>query len=336
MVNRENAWRRHTRSAVSSAAPPTAQNGRALSSAALRVSVPRAVKRPTRREPQGRASITETRNRSGHTSRPKRSSAKEAVPPSSTTAVRQSWCSPKASAGAHAEGRSKPAIVNKETPGITPGATPTRASVAICTPKVTRVRSAAPGDAGTGISVALGASAVGADGVLFDVDVPSPAVLSMAEPPAAAGVPASSVLAFKLLVADDGSRVTAMIRATASTASAQLRAGTWRTDGLVPGLTSVTSPVTTPDGAVEILARIDSPLPSSTSRTRGKRARTRSIRAARVVQVGSASTSRFVDAIARLGSAAAWRSPAPYPTAAISSDSRRAVILVSARGSIAR
>lgn len=91
-----------------------------------------------------------------------------------------------------------------------------------------------------------------------------------------------------------------------------------------------------PDGVVAIWTRIASPLPSTTNRTRGERARTRAMSSSRVAQLASASSSRLADATGVSAcSAAATPSPAEYTANAIRSDVRHARVLVNACRGIA-
>ncbi len=334
------------KSAVTTAAPPRTQNGRAIFPAELKVSVARAAKRPTSAEPQGRASRTANRNRTGQTSRVAASSVNDALPPCSCTPVRQAWCPASTSAGDQTDGRSRPAIANNATPGMTPGATPTNDSAPTWAPKLTRLRDSVravaaiasctfpvgPGQGGLGPGLA-GDPTAASD--LLASDLLAASVTELAAG-AVGTAPTFAVLALTRVSTDAGSRVTAMIKATASEASVQLRAGTWRIEGFVPELVSVTSAATAPDAARPIRTRIESPLLSSTNRTRGERARTRSIRSSRFVQLGSASSSRCAAATAALGSAAATRSRAAKANAASRNDVRRALVLINAHGNIAQ
>jgi len=323
-------------------APPRTPNGRALSAAGLMVSVARAAKRPISAEAQGRASSTAHRSRSGQTSSVAASSLKDTLPPCSWTPVRKAWCAASTSAGEKTDGRSRPTIVNRATPGMTRGAKPTSDSAANCAPTVNRLPEPAPSlsacvscipSIGTAEGGRVGELAVTAGEVARSERLASPS--TELGSPSVGTDPVFAVLGWMRVPTDVGSRVTAMIKATASAASVQLRAFTWRSDGFVPGLARVTSATTAPDAAASTRARITSPSPWSTKRTRGERARTLAITSARFVQLGSALTVRFADATAALGSAAAKRSFAANANAANGRDARRAWVLISASRSIA-
>ena len=325
-------------SAVTTAAPPMTPNGRLLSSAGFNVSVARAERRPKSNEPHGRASITPKRRRSGHASSVAASSKNDALPPGSTP-VRQAWCNPSMSEGDQADGRSKPARTNSATLGMTPGATPANASAASCAAYTRRLRAAgallnesAPGDGSLlgfrwSLSAALLAGSLAA------------AALSLAAAaPSAAAAVACWEAPLPPFSAAAGSSVTAMISATASETSAQLRARTWRTDGFSPRFPRLTSPAMMPEPFAAIATRTLSPPPSSAKRARGARARTRAIKSSRVAHAASAASSSLAEDAETFGAASAATVPVPpmYAVAASNSEEYRALALVHNDGNIAR
>ncbi len=337
-ARRPDASSSHPKCAVMTAAAPTTPNGRTLSAAGSKVSVARAAKRPKSPVTHGRASSGASRSRSGQTSRVAASSVNDAVPPGSWTSVRHAWCPPSTSVGDQSDGLSRLAIANTAAPGMTPGATPTSDSAASCAPKVNRLPDPAPLAVLTPCASPVGTGAGGSGCGLGDDALAAArfaSLLSELTAPAAGTPPAFDALPLVGLSTEVWSRVTAMINATASAASVQVRAGTCRIDGFVSELVSVTSAVTAPDAATETWTRIDNPLPSATKRTRGERARTRAIRSAGFVQFGSASTWRFADATGTLGSAVAIGSSAANANAAGRSEMRRALVLINPNRSIA-
>lgn len=263
-------------STVATAAPPTTPKGRPLSLAWLRVCDPRAARRPTSTEAQGRASTCPQRSRNGQASRLAASKVNAALPPSAAIPVRQAWLTPSSTAGDQSPDRSIPMVANRAMPGITFGAGPSNACAATCTATVLRLRAAetpgvsSPKESDFAASCLAGTGRAGSGG--------STARASLA------AAPCSRTAAL-------GSSVTAMMSATASAASPQLRPSTRRTDGLVPALARATLPATEPAGVAANSARISKVPPSSAKRIRGERARTRAIKSARVVQSELASTS---------------------------------------------
>lgn len=296
----------HGNSADSTAAPPTTQNGRAISLAGLRVSLPTALSRPISAEAQGRASIWPKRKRHGQASKLAASSLKAAVPPTAPTSVRQPWVTPSKTAGDHQARRSIPTVVYSATAGMTAGAGPKNAWPASCNPKVGRPRPSFFGcSAFFRPACAWGGAGEGA---------------SVGEAPVSA-LPVA-------LSAAVGSRVTAMMSATASLASLQEFASTRRKEGFAPAAASSTALSTIPAGRAENCARIRISPFCSSNWTRGDRACTRAITSALVAQAGFASTLRL--ALGTTGSAAASRTP--VPTAVTSS----AAIVVEVSGRVAR
>jgi hypothetical protein len=297
----------HGNSADSTAAPPTTQKGRAISLAALRVSLPTALSRPISAEAQGRALICPKRSRHGQASKLAASSLNAAVPPTAPMSVRQAWLTPSKTAGDQSAGRSIPTVAYNATAGMTAGAGPTNACPASCTPRVCRPRASGSGGS------AFCRSACG----LGDGGGRTSAVAASAS---ASAVPAARSAAV-------GSSVTAMMSATASLASLQEFASTRRKDGFVPAAASCTAPATVPAGLAENCARIRISPFCSSNLTRGERACTRPITSALVAQAGSASTLRL--ALGTTGSAAASRTPAPIARTS------SAAIVVEASGKVA-
>ena len=279
----------HGNSADSTAAPPTTQKGRAISLAALRVSLPTALSRPISAEAQGRASICPKRSRHGQASKLAASSLNAAVPPTAPMSVRQAWVTPSKTAGDQSAGRSIPTVAYSATPGMTEGAGPTNACPASCTPKVCPRASVFAGSAFRRPVCGLGGGGRRTS----------------------AGAASASAVPFALAAAV-GSSVTAMMSATASLASSQELASTRRKDGFAPAAASCTAPAIVPAGLAENCARIRISPFCSSNLTRGERACTRAIRSALVAQAGSASTLRL--ALGTMGSAAASRTSAPIAT----------------------
>jgi len=323
------------RSTVTTPAPPRVQKGRTLSAWGLSVSVPSATNRPKSTKAQGRASNAPVRKRTGHASSVAASSTNDALPPGAWKSERHAWRTPSTNVGDQRLPRSTPTVANSATAGMTPGATPTIPSAASCAANVVRARGVEPPSRSLPAEASAFERAAGG----FDAAVegaPVELVAPFAESPwSERGASAVVALGVAAWSADVGSSVTAIISAAASTASLQLCAGTWRVTAFVPGFASVTSEDTAPDGSIEIWTRIKSPLPSTTNRTLGERARTRAIRSARVAQPASAANSRLADAIGASDSAAATARPAEYESKAISSALRRARVLVNACGGIA-
>jgi hypothetical protein len=314
---------RSDKSAVATAAPPTTQNGRALSGAGLRVWEPRADRRPISTEPQGRASTGPQRNRNGQASKLAASRVNAAVPPSSSIPVREAWLAPSSTAGDHSAGRSMPTMAYKATPGMTFGAGPSSACAATCTATLFRLR-VSEGSEASAVCGATGWPASSDFAALGDAGA---GMLALAAP-----MGASLVTAFFSRTAALGSSVTAMISATASAASPQLAPSTRRTDGFAPAWARETVPPTEPAGVAANSARMSMESASSVKRTRGERARTRAIKSARLVQPGLAFTWMRAAAAGAPGSAAL---ATPVATPIASASASNAILVVTANDRIA-
>jgi len=343
-ASRPDASSTPTKRQETSIAPPTTPKSRALGAAGLTVSVASAVKRPSSVEAHGPASITPSRSRSGQTSSVAASNVNEAVPPRSSSPERQAWCAPSTSAGDQTDGRSRRAMAKNATPGMSPGAAPMNDSAAIWPPKLSRFGESAPESSTDNVSPFLveprGRSSTD---VLGGEVVAGPARL-VSSPSRRAGLALafgtdlpSAVLASPRVSTDAGSSVTAMINATASAASVQLRAWTLRVAGWVPAAARVTAAATPPPAATPAWTRIVNALRprSATKCIRGERARTLAITSAWLVQRGSASTSRCAETTATVGWATAVRSCATNVNAASGNDECRALYAISAYRSIA-
>jgi len=241
--------------------------------------------------------------------------------------LRQAWPTPSSTAGDHSADRSMPTMAYKAMPGMTFGAGPSRAWAATCTATLLRLRAFGPSEA-AGV---CGARDWPAESDLAAFGEAATGGLALA---GATGGP-SLVAAACSRTAALGSSVTAMISATASAVSPQLRPSTRRTDGFAPELARETLPATEPAGVASNSARIFRVSPSSVKRTRGERARTRAIKSARVVQSEVAITSSRAAGAGAAGSAALALPVAPPSTSASANDAIP-VLVVTANGNIAR
>jgi hypothetical protein len=312
---------RSDKSAVATAAPPTTQNGRALSGAGLRVWEPRADRRPISTEPQGRASTGPQRSRNGQASKLAASRVNAAVPPSSSIPVREAWLAPSSTAGDHSAGRSMPTMAYRATPGMTFGAGPSSACAATCTATLFRLRVSEA-------SAVCGAMDWPAGSDFAALGDTGAGMLALAAP-----MGASLVTAFFSRTAALGSSVTAMISATASAASPQLAPSTRRTDGFAPAWARETVPPTEPAGVAANSARMLMASASSVKRTRGERARTRAIKSARLVQPGLAFTWMRAAAAGAPGSAA-LATPVATPIASASASDAIQILVVTTNGKL--
>jgi hypothetical protein len=326
-ATRADASSSQNKSVLATTAPPTTQKGRRLAGAWLMVSVPRAEKRPTKTEPQGRVSMLPNRRRIGQASKVTASSVNDALPPCSWVLDCQACVTPSRIAGDQGVRRSRRAAAYTATPGMTCGAGPRNDWAASCMPK--ELTLADRGDLGLiaflssstrsatvrGLSAAVG----GAEELLVFWSGPVE-VLAAASPEPSPRLPA-------------GLSVMAMINATASVASLQLPAWTRRADGLASALVKVTSATTAPARGAENRTETATVAPSKLAA--GARTRTRATSSARVVHAELPTTSRPANPLrARLSSATALGSaPAEMATTSTRGASR-ARIAVSATGSI--
>jgi hypothetical protein len=327
-ATRADASSNQNKSAVATTAPPTTQKGRRLTGAWLIVSVPRAEKRPTNTEPQGRVCTRPSRRRIGQASKVTASSVNDALPPRSWASDCQACVAPSRIAGDQSARRSRPATAYNATPGRICGAGPTNDCAASCTPNEPTL--AGRGEVRLPTFLSGSKRSAGVRGCPIAVGGLGELLVFCSE--VVEGLAAESPEPSPRLPA--GLRVMAMINATASAASLQLPAWTRRADGFASALVKVTSATTRPAPAAENRTEIATVPPAST-KLAGARARTRATSSARVVHAELASTSSPASPLGvRLSSATALRRPPADIVATSTRGASRARIAVSVTGSI--